>query len=260
MSAHPKKSVPDSHTVATATDSSTNVHQGAVVMKKPSKKSVATSTASSTQVHAEGSVVMKEPSTNAIASTTNAAAAQPPGVVEPIPTALAPTPPSSYVPVAVPRGSRPQRSQINLALKVATEVRASSDYLQQFGNSAPNPVSVADALTLASGWSDSLQNATAWYEYVKQQEYLAWKQALAIVSPLRVPFEFRLVRDASVVEDYPSLNAFFAVARAAARKAVATKKKDKENAAKAASAAPTSTPLAEPTSTPPAAPVSKLLN
>ena len=43
MSVHSKKSVSDSNVAATATVSSTHVHEGVAVMKKPSKKPVATS-------------------------------------------------------------------------------------------------------------------------------------------------------------------------------------------------------------------------
>jgi hypothetical protein len=176
--------------------------------------------------------------------------AQAAGVTEPVPTEVAPSPPETFVASTQARGNRPQRTQINLALKVAAELRGSANYTQQFGDAAPNPVSVADALTLARGWSDKLQNAKAWYDYVRQEENIAWKQAFTISNPLRVPFEFRLARDASLADEYPSTDAFFGTAKVAAKKAIVTKKKKKEKAEKLAAA----------TSSTPATAASKLLN
>ncbi len=182
---------------------------------------------------------MKTSSTKS-ASVAHVVLAHAAGAIEAVPTEVAPSPPETFVASKLGRGNRPQRSQIDLALKVATEVRESPHYVQQFGAAAPNPVSVADALTLARGWSDKLQNAAAWYEYVKQQEHAAWKQAFTVSAPLRVPLEISLARDASVADSFPSLAAFFASGKERAQKGVATRKKNK--AAKAA-AATSSTPV-----------------
>ena len=247
MSAQSKKSVSVSDAVATSTTASTHAHQtpaheGSVPMKKSSKKSPAVSDT----VQAEPTGTAKK--SPAVSDTVQA---QPTGIAEPVPVSIAPTPPSTYVPSVLQRGMRPQQSQINLALKVATELRGSANYTQQFGDTAPNPVGLADALTLARGWSDKLQNAKAWYEYVRQQENVAWKQAFTLSAPLRVPFEFRLARDASVAEEYPSLEAFLGTAKAAAKKGVATRKKKAEKKMGTAAAATPPTQSATP---------SKLLN
>jgi hypothetical protein len=197
------------------------------LMKSLTKKSE-TETASSTETDHKGTVQMK---THAHKSTTVSEAtndtAVPTGLVEPVPTAAAPPPPENYAVLPVERGNRPQRIQVSLALKVATELQSRSDYAELFGNAAPNPVSVADALTLAKGWSDKLQNATAWYQYVKQEEHAAWKQALTLTNLLRVPFEFRLARDASIGDLLPSLAAFLGAATARAVRGVITRKKNK---------------------------------
>ncbi len=237
MPARSKKSATVS--VASTTDSVAHAHEartqeGSVPMKKSSKKPVAVADTAAKSVAVADTVLAPTPS-----------------AAEPLPSGVAPTPPSTYVQVKLTRaGRRPLRAQVNLALKVATEIRGSTDYVQQFGSAAPNPGTVADALTLARGWSDKLQNATAWYEYVRQQENLAWTQATAILAPLRVPFEFRLARDASLAEEYPSTEAFFGAASANATKAAATrksKKKEKEAAAAAlAASAPTVTPTPAP--------------
>ncbi len=146
-------------------------------------------------------------------------------VVDPAPTATAPSPPAGYVSTKVGRGNRPQRAQVAVASKMATELRAYGSYAQEFGSAAPDPSTLADALETAANWSGSLQNAAAWYQYVKQQEYLAWKHALGLTDSLRVPFEFQMSRDASVGESLPSTAKFFAARMETGAKAAATRKK-----------------------------------
>ncbi len=184
-------------------------------------------------------------------------------VTDPVPTKRAPSPPKGNVPVTLGRGNRPRRAQVALAPKMAAELRASGDYAAQFGAGAPDASSVADSLETASAWSDSLQNATAWYQYTKQQEHLAWKHALGLTDTLRVPYEFRLSRDATVGESLPSTAKFFGAPKDSAMKAAATRKKnaaaEKPAGAKATASAPADSP---PLAPPPAAPAAtaKLLN
>jgi hypothetical protein len=130
--------------------------------------------------------------------------------------------------------------QINAAPKAAAELRSSTKYTERFGTAAPNPVSVADALTTAKGWSDKLQNAKAWYLYVQAQERLAWKHAATTTDPLRQSFELGVSRDASIAEELPNLAVFFGAAKARAQKAATTRKK---NAAEKAAAKEAATPL-----------------
>jgi hypothetical protein len=53
--------------------------------------------------------------------------------------------------------------------------------------------------------------------------------------PLRVPFEFRLQRDATTAEgEFPSLKAFFGAAKERAQRGAATKKKNKAKAKESA--------------------------
>ncbi len=146
-------------------------------------------------------------------------------MVDPVPTATAPSPPAGYVSTKIGRGNRPQRAQVAVASKMATELQAYGSYAQEFGSAAPDPSTLADALVTAANWSGALQNATAWYQYVKQQEYLAWKHALGLTDSLRVPFEFQMSRDASVGETLPSTAKFFAARIEAGAKAAATRKK-----------------------------------
>jgi hypothetical protein len=183
------------------------------------------------------------------ASVSHIILAQASGVTDPLPTADPPSPPKGFVPSKLGRGNRPQHAQIELAPRAATELRTSTTYAAQFGSAAPDPNSVADALTLARSWSDKLKGAGDWHDYVRHQEHLAWKHAMALSAPLRAPFEYRQERDTTLSKNWPSLEAFFGAAKERALKGLATKKKNKEAAAQAAQTAAKA----------PAAP-SKLLN
>jgi hypothetical protein len=177
---------------------------------------------------------MKTKVVSKTASVSHVTLAQASGITDPIPTESAPSPPAGYVVTKTGKGGRPKRTQVAIATKAAGELRGLGDYTEQFGTAAPDQVSVADALTQAAAWSEKLQNATAWYKYVKQEEALAWKHAQGLTDPLRVPFEFRLTRDATVEEKLPSVAKFFAAPKDAAKKGAATKKRNA--AEKAASA------------------------
>jgi hypothetical protein len=176
---------------------------------------------------------------NKTASVSHVVLAQTPGVTDPIPTQSAPSVPEGFVAATkLGRGNRPQRNQIALASKVASELKACADYTQVFGTDSPAASVVADSLTTATGWSNALQNARAWYLYVREQESLAWRHALGLVDPLRANFELRLSRDASVAEALPSTASFLGAAKARAQKGAATRKRKKgaDNAGTAASA------------------------
>lgn len=180
------------------------------------------------------------------------------GVTDPVPTTASPTPPTGYVPTKLGKGLRPQRAQIAIATKVASELRSSTTYAQQFGSSAPDAAAVADALDHASAWSGTLQNATAWYQYVKQQENLAWKHALGSTEALRVPFEFHLSRDATVGEALPSTAKFFGASKEAAKKGAATRKRNEAAGTTGTKKKGTATAPASPPAT--SATPTKLLN
>jgi hypothetical protein len=165
------------------------------------------------------------------------AAAGTASVTDPLPTEKAPSPPATYVPTKLGRGFRPQHTQVAIAPKMASELRASTSYAEQFGAGAPPAATVASALETASSWSGVLQNATAWYQYVKQQEALSWKQALGLTDALRVPFDFSLSRGAAIGEALPSSAKFFAATKETAKKSAATRKSAKKKEAKSASPA-----------------------
>jgi hypothetical protein len=191
------------------------------------------------------------------------------GVTDPLPTVDPPSPPAGYVPPSkVGRSPRPQRAQLQLAPRVATELHNATSYVQQFGDAAPDPGGLASSLTLARAWSDKLQLASAWYKYVQQQEHLAWKHAMGLMGELKVPFDFRAARDPSVATEFPSTAAFLAESSDRSKRAAATRAKNDKAAVKKAKEQvqppPTQPPAgnggAAPVSDPVKAAVVKLLN
>lgn len=168
-------------------------------------------------------------------------------VTDPVPTTVAPSPPTTYVATKLGRGFRPQRAQIAIAPKMASELRASATYAEQFGAGAPAAASVADALVNAGGWSGTRQNAQAWYNYARQQENLAWKHAFGLTDTLRVPFEFGEARDATIGEALPSTAKFFGATKESGKKAAATRKKNRAEKAALAAQAPPAAPPPPPT-------------
>jgi hypothetical protein len=172
-----------------------------------------------------------------------AAQAQPAGVTDPVPTAVAPSPPQGYVATRLGRGALSvMRSQVALAAKAAGEITSCTTYAS-LGAAAPDQASVASALTTAAAWSGVAQNASNWYAYVKQQEAAAWKHATGLTDTLQVPFEYQLARDATLEKQFPSLTSYYAAPKARATKAVATKKKKAaEKKAGTSTAAPAAAP------------------
>jgi hypothetical protein len=78
---------------------------------------------------------------------------------------------------------------------------------------------------------------------VKSLEGMAWKDTLSLIDRLKGPFALAGANDPSLVSKYPSLARLLGVAKAAAKKAVAPKKRNAMSAgtgaARGANAQPT---------------------
>jgi hypothetical protein len=204
---------------------------------------------------------MKKTTSNKPASVNETVPAQVSGVTDPLPSEDAPSPPHGPVTTKLTRGNRPMHAQVELAPRAAAELRTSSSYAQQFGTSAPDPVSAADALTTACAWTDKVKSADDWRAYCAQQEQLAWKHAMLLVLPLRPPFAYAQGRGTALGATWPSLSAFFAVTSDRSKKAGAVRKRNKAGPkpkkAKPAATTASTPPVAEatpPPATPPADP------
>jgi len=150
-----------------------------------------------------------------------------PSVVDPPPDGVIPSPPVGFV-EANPKefqGCRPKAAQVGVSPLVVTELTSSPTYGDDLGPTAPPARMIASAVNLAYRWR-LIRNATeAWLAYVRTQDGLAWRDALALVTQLE-PFVLAAVtRDPSVAAAYPGLMRMFDAPKVIARTASATKKK-----------------------------------
>jgi hypothetical protein len=167
----------------------------------------------------------------------------------PMPPSVTPTPPDGYVYRSQGRlGLRPIGVQTAKAPEVAQELRAASDYTEQFGVGAPNAGTFADQLDAASAWSLEIERATAWLRYVTQQERLIWRSAMQSSAKLKPRFDQASGSDAELVSRYPALAAFFAATNVRGKRATSARSRNAKTKAKEAKAngapAPSPQPVA----------------
>jgi hypothetical protein len=171
--------------------------------------------------------------------------AQAAGLASALPTADAPSPPATFDPAAkgsLGRGLNPRYAQVEIAPNVASELlKNSSQYTQQFGDAVPAPGDIADALTLAHGWSAKVRNAEQWQVYARYQEQLAWRHAFSLTDQLEPAYSARRASTPALANQYPSLSQFFDYPKQSAAKAVATRKANRDAKAKGASTSASST-------------------
>jgi hypothetical protein len=168
--------------------------------------------------------------------------AQAAGLASALPSADAPSPPATFDPAAkgsLGRGLNPRYAQVELVPNIVNELANSSLYVQQFGDVVPAAGDVADALTLAHGWSAKVRNAETWQVYTRYQEQLAWQHAFAQLGALEPSYTARRTRTPAVVDQYPSLTKFFDLPKESAAKGAATRKAKRDAKAKGASASST---------------------
>jgi hypothetical protein len=150
---------------------------------------------------------------------------------DPLPKHEAPKAPDGFVPGplgALLRNGRPAPVQVALAPKMAGEIRSSVSWIALLGASAPSHTAVADALSVAAGWSHQLALAQAWFEYVRRQEAVAWKHATGVLDSVRQPFRLVSDHDPKVAAAFPATTQYFGFARAKAQRAANARKNKKK--------------------------------
>jgi hypothetical protein len=161
---------------------------------------------------------------------------------DPLPTALAPVPPSTTeVPVkrvGARRGLRPLKAQVDGATRAADELRAAPDkYAEVFGARVPASTTVADSLQYSAGWSSALAAAEQWRAYCAEQNGLAWEYSLGLTERL---LPIVAAPGSTATADLPELSSVVTARTAPAKRAAVTRKENK--AAKGATAPATPAP------------------
>jgi hypothetical protein len=154
--------------------------------------------------------------------------AQAAGLASALPSVDAPAPPATFDPKAKASlgrgGPNPRHAQVELVPNIVNELKNSTQYTQQFGDAVPPAGDVADALTLAHGWSAKARNAEQWQVYTRYEEQLAWQHAFTQLGALEPSYTARRTRTPAVADQYPSLTKFFDLPKQSAAKGAATKR------------------------------------
>ena len=160
------------------------------------------------------------------------------GIVKPPPAVKVPQPPAGFIPPSAAdyRGFRPKRAELAVVPDAVLELHGFSNYGAVFGMTAPPADHVAGALDGASMWSTLLAASTAWMDFVKAGEGMAWKDTLTLTDKLKAPFALATANDPSMLSKYPALARLLGAAKQIAKKAQATKKRTAKAAAKTAHA------------------------
>lgn len=162
------------------------------------------------------------------------------GIVNPPPQVVIPSPPAGFVPpnAADYRGFRPKQGELAVVSDAVLELAAFRDYTSVFGMTAPPAAHVGSALDTASKWSTLLHLSTAWIDYVKAGEGMAWKDTLGLMDSLKAPFNLAAARDPSLSSRFPALSRLLGAQTVIAKRAAASRQRNAGNpAAKAAKAA-----------------------
>jgi len=175
--------------------------------------------------------------------------------VPPPPSVTIPAVPDGFVPVnaADLRGFHMLAAQIAAVPDSIAELQSLSNYGVLFGITAPDVGQLTQRLGVAAQWATLLSQTYAWYQYVKSQQGMSWKDTVLLLDGLKAPFDLATTANPAVLTQYPALARLLGARKAAAKRGVVTRAKKK--AAKVAAAAGVSpTPSAAQTPTPPGAP------
>jgi hypothetical protein len=209
----------------------------------PSTAAAAPATAAATAVAATTA-----PAANSVAATTGVDVTLVP-VMTPPPDVTVPSVPSGFVPVPASSlaGYRPMQAELTNVPDAILELQSIPNWSLIFGMTAPAAPQAAERLSVAMQWTGLLVDSQDWFNYVKSQEGVAWKDALEVTDSLKAPFQLATAANPGLLKQYPALQRLLGAQKAVAKKAVATKKNNKAaDAAAATEAAATAAPAAAP--------------
>jgi hypothetical protein len=187
------------------------------------------------------------------------------GQADPIPAVGAPGTPKDFTPSTTKSRVRVQPAEdlVTAAPAAAKELASSTTYATDFTAKAPDPQTLATNLAFSAAWSAEYAKAEAWFEYVKEQTRIAWRQTNPQLDKLGGAFKYVRGEDTTITTQYPSTAKLYDVRREPAVKGAAVKasKKAAEGAAKpsgkaktkalSAAAETTPAPVGSPNAAPP---------
>jgi hypothetical protein len=138
---------------------------------------------------------------------------------------------------------KPTSGQVAAASGAADEARATATWTSDFGAFAPDPHTLATALTNASSWRDAWSNAQTWLAYCSVQRRLWEDAALTYVAELKCVFDHASAADVTIAKRYPSLARMVDGRSEGSRRAARARKARRARQAKGANGAPKTVPV-----------------
>jgi hypothetical protein len=115
-------------------------------------------------------------------------------------------------------------SQTASASAVATEIKTSTSYSDDFGRDAPAATTVATALNAVAAWAREAKHAEAWAVYAKNQSELANHYAMQVMTKLKGEVEHALTNHPELADKYPMTVQFLSARSEMAQRGAATRK------------------------------------
>jgi len=155
---------------------------------------------------------------------------------------FAPPPANAQIPAVPPnaaagsgtsyRGVAPRMSEL-VALPLAVgNLEKFTDYTQRMGTAAPPYDEVTQLCEVVNSWSSMRAATEAWDAYCRDQEGIGWILMRAMMDRLQPAFMLAAKSDPSLVTKYSGLATLLGAKKAIATKGVATRKANKQSAAK----------------------------
>src|SRR5690242_14034474 len=86
------------------------------------------------------------------------------------------------------RGASPLKTELVVLPGAVADLQAFGEYAQSFGTLAPPVVPLIDALGPASAWSATRVQASAWDDYARTQEGMAWSTVRGLIDKVKPVF------------------------------------------------------------------------
>jgi hypothetical protein len=159
------------------------------------------------------------------------------------PSTRCPSPPAGFVLLnsRTYRGYHPTAGELAAASTASYDLKMNPDLAAMLGPTVPSAALIAGALDLALQWRAAREASEAWDEYVRQQDGLAWMQALKLVEQVKPLLRIALAQRPALAGKYRGLAEMCEVADSVASKSLATRRKrakvKEAEAAQAATAA-----------------------
>jgi hypothetical protein len=145
-----------------------------------------------------------------------------------------PAVPSDYVPQsgATYRSVAPKKTELLVLAQAVRNLAQFASYAQVMGPYAPPYAETLALFTIVNQWSAMRASASAWDAFCVDQEGLGWATLRPVMERLRPLLDTAVNADPTLLVKLSSLGTLLGARTAIARKAVATRQRNKQSKAK----------------------------